>query len=293
MRELFDAHPTLKILIIVLAILVATVVLARLLRFLLTKLIRKLGVRDTHYNGRVSHKMLVKFVVAVVYVLGIITAVNQIPRLAGTLTTILAGSGVLAVIIGFAAQESFGNLISGVFLTLFKPFDVGDRVTLPEKDITGYVEDITLRHTVIRTLTGTRALIPNAIMGSAIVENTDYVNGSLAQVPIHVDVAFDTDLETAVRVMGKALATHPLCAGSDPPQVLVTAFGSSGVSLLGLLPIKDAKQFTLAASQARILVKKAFDANGIVIPYQTITISNHAEAAAPEGAGKDQPAKGS
>ena len=277
MRELFEAHPTLKILIIVVGILIATTLVAKLLKLLLMKLVKKLGTRDKDYNGRVSHKMLVKFLVGIVYVLGIITAVNQIPRLAGTLTTILAGSGVLAVIIGFAAQESFGNLISGVFLTLFKPFDVGDRVTLPEKNITGYVEDITLRHTVIRTLTQTRALIPNAIMGSAIVENTDYVDGSLTQVPINVDVTFDTDLEKAVRVMGKALATHPLCAGAAPPQVLVTGFGASGISLLGFLPIKDAKQFTAAASNARILVKKAFDENGIVIPYQTITISNHAE----------------
>ncbi len=277
MRELFETQPVLKTLVIVLAILIATALLARLIRFLLTKLIHRLTAKDKEYNGRVSHKMLVKFVVSVVYVLGIITAVNQVPRLAGTLTTILAGSGVLAVIIGFAAQESFGNLISGVFLTLFKPFDVGDRVTLPEKNITGYVEDITLRHTVIRTLTQTRALIPNAIMGSAIVENTDYVNGSLTQVPITVDVAFETDLEKAVRVMGKALATHPLCTGAAPPQVLVTGFGASGISLLGFLPIQDAKQYTAAASAARILVKKAFDENGIVIPYQTVTISNHGE----------------
>jgi len=276
MQELFEAHPTLKVLLIVAAILVATVVVARLLSVMLNKLIWKLASRDKEYTGRVSHKMLVKFLVGIVYVLGIITAVNQIPRLAGTLTTILAGSGVLAVIIGFAAQESFGNLISGVFLTLFKPFDVGDRVTLTEKGITGYVEDITLRHTIIRTVTFTRALIPNAIMGSAIVENMDY-DGSLAQVPIAVDVAYDTDLDTAVRVMGKALATHPLCEGSAPPRVIVTGFGASGVSILGFLPIKNASAFATAASDARILIKKAFDECGIVIPYQTITISNRAQ----------------
>ena len=61
----------------------------------------------------------------------------------------------------------------------------------------------------------------------------------------------------------------------DCPQVLVTGFGASGISLLGFLPIRDAREFASAASNARILVKKAFDENGIVIPYQTITISNH------------------
>ena len=274
MRELFEAHPTLKTLLIVVGILVITGVAAKALSVLLNKLIRKLAVKNAKAGSKVSHKMMVKFVVAIVYVLGIVTAVNQIPRLAGTLTTILTGSGVLAVIIGFAAQESFGNLISGIFLTLFKPFEAGDRITLPEKDITGYVEDVTLRHTVIRTLSYTRALVPNAIMGSAIVENVDYVDGSLAQVPIKVDVSYDSDLEKAVAVMGEALSTHPLFAGSKPPRVIVTGFGSSGVSLLGFLPILDATQFVTAASDARILVKKAFDQNGIVIPYQTITISN-------------------
>ena len=273
MRELFEAHPTVKILVIVLGILVATVFVARLLKLLLTKLVKKLAARRDNEHGRVSHRMIVKFVVAVVYILGIITAVNQIPRLAGTLTTILAGSGVLAVIIGFAAQESFGNLISGVFLTLFKPFDVGDRVILPEKNITGYVEDITLRHTVIRTLTQTRALIPNAIMGSAIVENVDYADGVLPQVPIQVDVAYDTDLELAVRVLRETLASHPLRAGEKEPRVLVTGFGASGVTLVGYLPIEDAAAFASAASDARIMVKQAFDASGITIPYQTITIS--------------------
>ncbi len=277
MLEIFKSHPTLNVLISILAILAATILLAKLLKLLLNKLGNKLPKRDKPVANRVSWKMLVKFIIAVIYILGIITAVNQIPTLAGTLTTVLAGSGLLAVIIGFAAQESFGNLISGVFLTLFKPFVVGDRITLMEKNITGYVEDITLRHTVIRTISHTRALIPNAIMGSAIVENVDYVNGSLTQVPITVDVSFESDLELAVKVMGDALASHPLCAGDAPPRVIVTGFGASGVSLLGFLPIRDAAQFVTAASDARILVKKAFDRSGITIPYQTITVSNRSE----------------
>ena len=277
MTAFFEAHPTLRVLVYVLGILIATILLAKLMQALLKKLSKKLAQRNDRYSGSVSQKMLMKFIVIVIYALGIVTAVNQIPRLTGTLATVLAGSGLLAVIIGFAAQESFGNLISGVFLTLFKPFDVGDRITLTEKNITGYVEDITLRHTVIRTLSYTRALIPNAIMGSAIVENVEYVDGVLPQVPIHVDVAYDTDLDLAVRVMKDALAAHPLCAGDTPPRVLVTGFGSSGIAMLGYLPIRDASLFSPAASDARILVKKAFDQNGITIPYQTITISNLSE----------------
>ena len=274
MAEFFTAHPVLRTVAAVAVILLGTGVVIFLLRKGLDRLELKLKRQGTQSSGKVSWKMLRKAIVALVVILGAITAINQIPTLAGTLTTILAGSGILAVVIGFAAQESFGNLISGVFLTLFKPFDVGDRVTLPDRGISGIIEDLTLRHTVIRTVADTRELIPNAVMGSAIVENGNYVDGTLTLIPIEVDVAYDTDLDLAVRVMREALLSHPLCAGEKPPKVLVTGFGGSGISMRGFLPIRDPALFHQAGSDARILVKKAFDANGITIPYLTVTIAN-------------------
>ena len=273
MYEFFQEHPTLYIVVRVVLILIGTAVVAGLLRFLANRLGTRLAKKEKTFTSGVSRKMLGKSLPAIIYILGIITAVNQIPTLTGTLRALLAGSGVLAVIIGFAAQESFGNLISGVLLSIFKPFDVGDRITLVDRNVTGFVEDITLRHTVIRTVADTRTLIPNAIMGSAIVENVDYADGVLPQVPIQVDVAYDTNLELAVRVLRETLAPHPLRAGETEPRVLVTGFGASGVTLVGYLPVKDAAAFASAASDARIMVKQAFDASGITIPYQTITIS--------------------
>ena len=277
MTEFFSAHPVLRTAASVVIIMAVTAAVIYALRIVLDRVEARLKQQGRRSTGKVSWKMLRKAAVALVLILGIITAINRIPTLARTLTAVLAGSGVLAVVIGFAAQESFGNLISGVFLTLFKPFDVGDRVTLPDRGITGMVEDITLRHTVLRTVADTRELIPNSVMGSAIVENVNYIDGSLTLIPIEVDVAYDTDLELAVRVMREALASHPLCAGEKPPKVLVTGFGGSGVSLRGFLPIRDPALFHQAGSDARILVKKAFDANGITIPYLTVTIANRSD----------------
>ena len=274
MAEFFNAHPSLSVLCKVLLILAATGVVSVFLKYLLNQMEHKLSQRGYPGSGKVSWKLLRKVIFALVIALGGITAIHQIPTLAGTLTTVLAGSGILAVIVGFAAQESFGNLISGIFLSLFKPFDVGDRVTLSDRGITGFVEDITLRHTVIRTVSDTRELIPNSVMGSAIVENVDYVDGALTQIPIDVDVAYNSDLEQAVAVMREALQAHPLCAGEKPPRVLVTGFGGSGISLRGFLPIVDSADYTQAASDARILVKKALDRSGITIPFLTVTIAN-------------------
>ena len=271
----FSEHATLYTIVKVIFILLVTVLVASIAKSVLKKLEKKLQ-KSGRENSSISGKLLKKALLAVLYILGILAAIRQIPALSGAVTTVLAGSGVLAVVIGFAAQESFGNLVSGVFITLFKPFNVGDRITLVSEGVTGFVEDITLRHTIIRTVLDTRMLIPNSTVGSAIVENTNYVDGVAVKNPIDVDVAYDTDLELAVTVMGSAVAAHPLYVGEKPAPVLVTEFGASGISLRCVMATENAADIFSASSEARILVKKAFDAAGIGIPFQTITIANQA-----------------
>jgi len=274
MLEYLSAHPTIKTVLIVAVILIVTVVLAKGLNRLLNKLGSHLDRQEKKIASKVSRKMLGKLLITLVYILGIITAVNQIPSLNKTLTTILAGSGIFAVVVGFAAQESFGNLVSGFFLSIFKPFDVGDMIRIDAQNVAGFVEDITLRHTVIRTAADTRQVIPNSLMGSAIVENVNFIPGAPTLIPIEVDVAYATDLDLAQRVMREAITAHPLYVGDGHPRVLVTGFGASGISLKGYLPIRDARSYHTAGSDARVLVKKAFDREGITIPFQTITVAN-------------------
>ena len=72
----------------------------------------------TKQKGQIGWKLASNAAIVAVYALGIIAAVNQVPSISAALTTVLAGSGILAVIVGFAAQESFGNLVSGVFLPM-------------------------------------------------------------------------------------------------------------------------------------------------------------------------------
>ena len=272
----FSEHATLFTVVKVVFILLITAIVASIAKSLLKKLERKLQSAGKERND-IRGKLLQKALLAVLYVLGILAAVRQIPALSSAVTTVLAGSGVLAVVIGFAAQESFGNLVSGVFITLFKPFQVGDRITLVSQGITGFVEDITLRHTIIRTALDTRMLIPNSTVGSAIVENANYVEGVPVKNPIDVAVAYDTDLDLAVRVMGEAVASHPLYVGAKPAAVLVTEFGASGISLRSVMATANAADIVTASSEVRIRIKKAFDAAGIGIPFQTITIANQTQ----------------
>lgn len=92
--------------------------------------------------------------------------------------TLFAGAGIFTAILAMASSQAFSNIVSGLFIVIFKPFRVDDRITIADK--TGFVEDITLRHTVIRDFENQRIIIPNSnisvqtIINSSIVDEKIY-----------------------------------------------------------------------------------------------------------------------
>ena len=103
-------------------------------------------------------------------VFGIIYIIMTVPLFRSKATLIFSGAGILAAIIGFAAQAALSNLIAGAFIVLFRPFRVGDYIKLDEARV-GIVEDITLRHTVINNFENKRLIIPNSVISTDSVLN--------------------------------------------------------------------------------------------------------------------------
>jgi small conductance mechanosensitive channel len=91
-----------------------------------------------------------------------------VPALAGLGTAWLASVGIISVIIGLAAQNTLGNLIAGISLLLYRPFNVGDRlqVTAPTGLETGLVESLNLGYTLLKTDDNRRVVVPNSLMAS-------------------------------------------------------------------------------------------------------------------------------
>lgn len=283
MKELVQNHPRLLTALYILLILLLMHLTVTVIKWL----VKRLETQDKwKYKDRISHKLLKNTLITIVYVVGILTAINQIPSLSNTVYTVLAGSGVLAVIVGLAAQESFGNLISGIILTLFRPFEVGDRVRLVEQDLNGNIEDITLRHTVIRTPTDNRVIVPNTALSSAIVENTNYIQGAPKKNYIEVDISYDSDLELAMNIMAEVISSHPYYIGDRPLRIYVPAFAASGITLRGTMTTATVEENYIACSEARISLKKAFDEQGVVIPFTTVTVVS--ADAAKAGAANDR-----
>ena len=192
------------------------------------------------------------------------------------LSTLLASGGIVAVVIGLAAQETVGNLISGFMIITFRPFHIGDLIRVNNGEYVGTVVEITVRHTIIETFENTRVIVPNSQMNTSVLENISDISTAKADF-LYVSVAYDTDLEKAIRVLQDVIAAHPDYVDPRSEEekqqnkekviVRVTDFKDSGIELRATIYSNDNSTCFTMLSDLRIAVKKSFDQEGIEMPY--------------------------
>lgn len=216
-----------------------------------------------------------------IYVVGVMYAVSKVPEWSRLSTTLLAGSGIVALVVSLSAQESLSNIVSGLFISLFRPFNVGDRVRLVSSELVGYVESISLRHTVIKTLANTRVIVPNSVMNKEIIENSNMVE-TTASYYVDVSISYESDVELARQIMAEVVGNHPLYVDvrkdmrKEKVPVLMRAFESSGIALRARVWTKTVDDNFTACSDIRLELLKRYRAAGIEIPYTKIKIVDEA-----------------
>ncbi len=194
-------------------------------------------------------------------------------------TTLLTSSSLLVAVVGFAAQQVLAEVISGVMLSWSRPFNLGEKVVISSLGISGIVEDMTVRHTVIRTYCNSRMIIPNSVINKAIVENSNYNNNYIGNY-MEVPVSYKSDLEEAIRIMTRIVEEHPLVIDTRADQtkgskvtVAVKELGPTGAVLKCTVWTKDIDDNFTACSDIRRQIKKEFDEGGIEM-YQPILPGN-------------------
>lgn len=260
---------------IVLAILLFTILIAKLVRKAMTRKDHLLSLDSTQY------KFMSHFLNGFIYFFGIVLALYSIPALQGLGATIFAGSGVLAIIIGFASQQALANIVSGIFIAVFKPFRLGDRIKVTGKDIIGYVEDITLRHTVIRTFDYKRIIVPNSVISSEVVENANIVDNR-TQKHFEMGISYDSDVDRAMAIIKEAALKHPkfldnrgeeeIADNVEPVIVRLIRFDDSAVILRANIWTKCPLDAFLLGCDLNKSVKEQFEKEGIEIPYPHRTV---------------------
>lgn len=262
------------------AVLAITFIISLLLRFLVGRFIkgaaRKLKVDPTRYNFFKNAVDFILFFVAIVVIF------QSIPSLRTYGTGLLTGAGVLAAIVGFASQSAFSNIISGIFLVIFKPFSVGDRVKIGQS-YTGDVEDITLRHTVIKDFENRRVIMPNSVISNETIINSSIIDEKIC-VFLEVAVSLKTNLDRAIVIIQEEAMKHryymenrsesEIKRGEHPVMVRVMTFLNGGILLRGYVWTRNpADAFDLKCDLNKS-VKERFDKEGIELAdlqYQVVT----------------------
>ncbi len=268
-ENLTDAHTLAgKVVLAVLVFLIAWLV-----SFLLTRVIERSRWVVKRLGREVDETILryaVRLKTLLVFVAALIVYISLIPGLEGLLGTILAGAGVTALVLGFAAQSTLANLISGIGLAVYRPFRIGDKVTLEGEY--GTIEDMTLRHTIVRTWENKRLVIPNKN-----IDNANLLNHSLIDPRIlcrvEFGVSYDTDLDLAMRLIREEAERCPYRdASAETPRVRVISHGDFSIGLRAYVwtPNMDTAWDTRFWMLEH--VKKRFDAEGIEIPFPYRTV---------------------
>ncbi|MBL8002336.1 MAG: mechanosensitive ion channel family protein [Flavobacteriales bacterium] len=265
----------------VLLIIASAFVLERLTAFLVRKAYLS---SDRDPEDVTRYRFIRNAIRLIVGVLAFIGIIYSIPALKNFAITLFAGAGILVAFIGLAAKDAFGNIISGVFIVSFKPFRVGDLISVGDK-FTGTVEDITLRHTVLNTFENRRIIIPNAIIGDEVITNSHIRDAATCEF-IEIGISYESDLDKAMTVMAEECTQHPSCLDRRTAQEL-----EQGVPIVvvRLVRIEDSSLVLRAAVWGRDpltsrsmrhdlnrALKLRFDREGIDLPYphRTITFKN-------------------
>ncbi len=258
-------------LVFVLSVLASTFIVSRILRFIVGRFIRgaarKLKVDPTRYNFfKNAVDFLLMFIATVIIF-------RSIPSLRTVGTTLLTGAGVIAAIVGFASQAAFSNIVSGFFLVIFKPFSVGDRIKVGQL-YTGDVEDINLRHTVIRDFENRRVIIPNSVISNETIINSTFTDEKTI-VFVELAVALGADLNRAIAIIQEEARKHRYfidnrsendrARGEEDVMVRVMTFLDSGIQLRAYIWTRNPNDAFDLKCDLNKSIKERFDQAGIVL----------------------------
>jgi small-conductance mechanosensitive channel len=162
-------------------------------------------------------------------------------------------------------QRIASNYVSGFIILLDRSIHIGDVVQVGADS--GQVSKITTRYTVLKNPGGVEFIVPNEALISSVVQNQSYSDTRL-RLATTVGVAYDTDLELAMRLMCEAAAAQPRVLTESPPRVFLTAFAESAINLeLGFWIADPEEGRGNIASDINLAIWRAFKENGIRIPY--------------------------
>lgn len=220
----------------------------------------------------------ITFVTEIVYFLSLIVVGITALGTAGVSTTSLSAAiGGIGIGIGLAMKDQFGNVASGIFILIFKPFRVGDYITAAGNS--GTVSNIRIMSTEMKTTGNQVVVIPNVALTSGVIIN--YSTMDTRNVELNLGVGYDTDLPSCIALLKRVLAENPHVLHKESISIYIKGLGDSAILIYARAEVARADYFN-AMNDLYIAVKQALDQAGIDIPFPQMVVYQAEKHAEPE-----------
>ena len=250
-------------LLIALLILVVTYFVAGLMRRLVNRFLERVSASGSLNNLIETTTYVGVLAVGIFFTLEVLS-------LDKTVTSLLAGVGIIGLALGFAFQDIAANFISGIIIAVQRPFTVGD--VIQTETYFGTIESINLRTLDLRQVTGELVRVPNRKVFESSVINFTVTTRRRVDVPC--GVGYGADLEQVRAVALGCMQGFPHLLRDLPVEVMFTEFAESSITFIlrFWVPYQKQLDYVGAKSEAIMRLKSAFDAAGIAIPFPIRTL---------------------
>ena len=177
--------------------------------------------------------------------------------------TVVGGTGLIGLAVGIAFRDITENFLASIFLSMQRPFETGDLVEVT--GVTGYVQQLNVRTTILMTLDGNLVQIPNASVYKSNLRN--FTTNANRREDFVVGIGYDDSINEAQEIARKVLADHPAVLNDPEPSVLADSLGKATVNLRVYFWLNGREHSWLKVRSSVIrLVKRAFQKHGISMP---------------------------
>ena len=221
---------------------------------------------------------------AFIVILTFLRVVSLSTELESLTSTLLMSSSLLVVVLGFIFQEGLSNIVHGMILAVFKPFNIGDRVEITTSSgvITGYVKELTLRHTTIRGLTDQAdTIVSNALIDNSTIRNLTAGKDNI-RYPLTVSLPYPDAMDTAMLEKAKAILSEETLnnprtvdprTSPEEPVFINVKLAESSVDLTIFVYTRTAEDNYYALSEIQEALLGHFAREGLTFAYPHVEVS--------------------
>ena len=213
-------------------------------------------------HNNLTNTFLANAMKVIIVTVGIITLLSQYDAFKDVLKSLLTNSAILVAVVGFTLQNSIKNVIAGTLLLSADTFKVGDRVRIPKEDISGEIEELTLRHAKIKLATSERAIVPNYLLNDAVVINNNLDNDETCYALV-IPVPINSDIRRAKEIVESVVNAHPDILKNRDSSVILTNYQLTSIEIHAMIWTKNIDDSFRVLSELRLEIAEEFLEKGI------------------------------